>query len=242
MLCIRDVAVDLCHRPLLVATRSMKVQDFGSIYLNASGKSCFMDLDRSSSSPKKLHRRIETEAAPHTFSLRTPLARSPIRKSSQFTLALVIFLGDYCDCGPETRKVIDFLISLPEKHRSKPTSFSPLTRARIKPVSFLETAPTSSSSSDVVDLASLEQSMESLGLEHVFTENESSALTSRWRARDEMLLRNLRAVDISINGIQAVLIVLLNVLYQGCCSQSLSSSSSCSHEVNESPRLWLSLP
>ena len=35
---------------------------------------------------------------------------------SEFTSALVIFLGDYCDRGPETRKVIDFLISLPEKH------------------------------------------------------------------------------------------------------------------------------
>ncbi|CAH8339224.1 unnamed protein product [Eruca vesicaria subsp. sativa] len=35
---------------------------------------------------------------------------------SEFTTALVIFLGDYCDRGPETRKVIDFLISLPEKH------------------------------------------------------------------------------------------------------------------------------
>ena len=131
--CIRDVAVNLCHRPLLVATRSMKVQDFGSVYLNASGKSCFMDLERSSSSPKKLHRRIETEAAPSTFSPRTPMARSPIRKSSQFTSALVIFLGDYCDCGPETRKVIDFLISLPEKHRSKPTSFSPWTTTSPSP-------------------------------------------------------------------------------------------------------------
>ena len=39
-----------------------------------------------------------------------------------------------------------------------------LTRERIKPVSSLETAPTSSSSSDVTNLASLEQSMESLGL------------------------------------------------------------------------------
>lgn len=38
------------------------------------------------------------------------------------------------------------------------------TRERIKPVSSLKTAPTSSSSSDVTDLASLEQSMESLGL------------------------------------------------------------------------------
>ncbi|KAG7581115.1 Calcineurin-like phosphoesterase domain ApaH type [Arabidopsis suecica] len=35
---------------------------------------------------------------------------------SEFSSALVIFLGDYCDRGPETRKVIDFLISLPEKH------------------------------------------------------------------------------------------------------------------------------
>ncbi|XP_010543457.1 PREDICTED: uncharacterized protein LOC104816365 [Tarenaya hassleriana] len=35
---------------------------------------------------------------------------------SEFRSALVIFLGDYCDRGPETRQVIDFLISLPEKH------------------------------------------------------------------------------------------------------------------------------
>ncbi|VVA97059.1 unnamed protein product [Arabis nemorensis] len=35
---------------------------------------------------------------------------------SDFNSALVIFLGDYCDRGPETKKVIDFLISLPEKH------------------------------------------------------------------------------------------------------------------------------
>ncbi|KAF2545399.1 hypothetical protein F2Q70_00023703 [Brassica cretica] len=35
---------------------------------------------------------------------------------SDFSSALVIFLGDYCDRGPETRKVIDFLISLPGKH------------------------------------------------------------------------------------------------------------------------------
>ncbi|CAH8275651.1 unnamed protein product [Arabidopsis lyrata] len=35
---------------------------------------------------------------------------------SEFSSALVIFLGDYCDRGPETGKVIDFLISLPEKH------------------------------------------------------------------------------------------------------------------------------
>lgn len=39
-----------------------------------------------------------------------------------------------------------------------------LTRERIKQVSSLETALTSSSSLDVTDLASLEQSMESLGL------------------------------------------------------------------------------
>ncbi|KAG7624654.1 putative calcineurin-like phosphoesterase domain, ApaH type [Arabidopsis thaliana] len=37
-------------------------------------------------------------------------------QNSDFSSALVIFLGDYCDRGPETRKVIDFLISLPEKH------------------------------------------------------------------------------------------------------------------------------
>ncbi|KFK38336.1 hypothetical protein AALP_AA3G100900 [Arabis alpina] len=35
---------------------------------------------------------------------------------SDFYSSLVIFLGDYCDRGPETKKVIDFLISLPEKH------------------------------------------------------------------------------------------------------------------------------
>ncbi|KAJ4893254.1 Calcineurin-like metallo-phosphoesterase superfamily protein [Raphanus sativus] len=35
---------------------------------------------------------------------------------SEFTTALVIFLGDYCDRGPHTRQVIDFLIALPEKH------------------------------------------------------------------------------------------------------------------------------
>ncbi|CAN8259887.1 unnamed protein product [Cochlearia groenlandica] len=35
---------------------------------------------------------------------------------SDFESSLVIFLGDYCDRGPETRKVVDFLISLPEKH------------------------------------------------------------------------------------------------------------------------------
>ncbi|CAN8270674.1 unnamed protein product [Cochlearia groenlandica] len=37
-------------------------------------------------------------------------------QQSDFNSALVIFLGDYCDRGPDTRKVIDFLISLPEKH------------------------------------------------------------------------------------------------------------------------------
>lgn len=35
---------------------------------------------------------------------------------SDFETALVIFLGDYCDRGPDTRKVIDFLISLPSKY------------------------------------------------------------------------------------------------------------------------------
>ncbi|KAG2272637.1 hypothetical protein Bca52824_067192 [Brassica carinata] len=35
---------------------------------------------------------------------------------SEFSSALVIFLGDYCDRGPHTRQVIDFLIALPEKH------------------------------------------------------------------------------------------------------------------------------
>lgn len=35
---------------------------------------------------------------------------------SDFDTALIIFLGDYCDRGPDTRKVIDFLISLPSKY------------------------------------------------------------------------------------------------------------------------------
>ncbi|KAJ4705156.1 Calcineurin-like metallo-phosphoesterase superfamily protein [Melia azedarach] len=34
---------------------------------------------------------------------------------SDFNSALIIFLGDYCDRGPNTREVIDFLISLPTK-------------------------------------------------------------------------------------------------------------------------------
>ncbi|CAO2836758.1 unnamed protein product [Amaranthus hypochondriacus] len=35
---------------------------------------------------------------------------------SQFDKALIIFLGDYCDKGPDTNKVIDFLIDLPTKY------------------------------------------------------------------------------------------------------------------------------
>jgi len=35
---------------------------------------------------------------------------------SLFQTALIIFLGDYCDRGPHTRLVIDFLISLPSKY------------------------------------------------------------------------------------------------------------------------------
>ena len=45
--------------------------------------------------------------------------------------------GDYSDCGPETHKIIDFLISLPEKHRSKPTSFSPWTTPSPSPRSWI---------------------------------------------------------------------------------------------------------
>lgn len=33
-----------------------------------------------------------------------------------FNSAIIIFLGDYCDRGPNTREVIDFLISLPTKY------------------------------------------------------------------------------------------------------------------------------
>ncbi|XP_062003603.1 tyrosine-protein phosphatase RLPH2-like [Rosa rugosa] len=36
--------------------------------------------------------------------------------SSDFATALVIFLGDYCDRGPDTNKVLDFLISLPSRY------------------------------------------------------------------------------------------------------------------------------
>ncbi|XP_073149087.1 tyrosine-protein phosphatase RLPH2-like isoform X1 [Henckelia pumila] len=35
---------------------------------------------------------------------------------SDFSTTLIIFLGDYCDRGPDTQKVIDFLISLPKKY------------------------------------------------------------------------------------------------------------------------------
>ncbi|CAO2836757.1 unnamed protein product [Amaranthus hypochondriacus] len=35
---------------------------------------------------------------------------------SQFDKSLIIFLGDYCDKGPETNKVIEFLIDLPTKY------------------------------------------------------------------------------------------------------------------------------
>lgn len=35
---------------------------------------------------------------------------------SDFETALIIFLGDYCDRGPDTSKVIDFFISLPSKY------------------------------------------------------------------------------------------------------------------------------
>ncbi|VVA21892.1 PREDICTED: serine/threonine phosphatase [Prunus dulcis] len=35
---------------------------------------------------------------------------------SDFNTALIIFLGDYCDRGPDTKKVLDFLISLPSKY------------------------------------------------------------------------------------------------------------------------------
>ncbi|PWA97676.1 hypothetical protein CTI12_AA026970 [Artemisia annua] len=37
-------------------------------------------------------------------------------KPDEFESAHVIFLGDYCDHGPHTRDVLDFLISLPSKH------------------------------------------------------------------------------------------------------------------------------
>ncbi|KAI7754601.1 hypothetical protein M8C21_005777 [Ambrosia artemisiifolia] len=35
---------------------------------------------------------------------------------SDFNHARIIFLGDYCDRGPDTRKVLDFLISLPSQY------------------------------------------------------------------------------------------------------------------------------
>ncbi|KAM5559552.1 hypothetical protein ABKV19_020957 [Rosa sericea] len=36
--------------------------------------------------------------------------------SSDFATALVIFLGDYCDRGPDTNKVLDFFIALPSRY------------------------------------------------------------------------------------------------------------------------------
>ncbi|XP_044474149.1 tyrosine-protein phosphatase RLPH2-like isoform X2 [Mangifera indica] len=38
---------------------------------------------------------------------------------SDFNSALIIFLGDYCDRGPSTRQVIDFLLSLTTKYPSQ---------------------------------------------------------------------------------------------------------------------------
>ncbi|XP_010683851.2 tyrosine-protein phosphatase RLPH2 [Beta vulgaris subsp. vulgaris] len=35
---------------------------------------------------------------------------------SQFNNALIIFLGDYCDRGPDTKRVIEFLVSLSSKY------------------------------------------------------------------------------------------------------------------------------
>lgn len=35
---------------------------------------------------------------------------------SQFQTATIIFLGDYCDRGPQTNQVIDFLITLPARY------------------------------------------------------------------------------------------------------------------------------
>ncbi|KAJ1419514.1 Serine/threonine-specific protein phosphatase/bi [Sesbania bispinosa] len=35
---------------------------------------------------------------------------------SEFQTATIIFLGDYCDRGPHTRQVIDFLIALPSRY------------------------------------------------------------------------------------------------------------------------------
>lgn len=35
---------------------------------------------------------------------------------SDFNSALIIFLGDYCDRGSNTREVIDFLVNLPSKY------------------------------------------------------------------------------------------------------------------------------
>ncbi|PWA67148.1 hypothetical protein CTI12_AA320670 [Artemisia annua] len=37
-------------------------------------------------------------------------------KPNEFESAHVIFLGDYCDHGPHTREVLDFLISLPSRY------------------------------------------------------------------------------------------------------------------------------
>ncbi|MBA0567200.1 hypothetical protein Golob_011952 [Gossypium lobatum] len=44
--------------------------------------------------------------------------RSQIDPES-FNTATVIFLGDYCDRGPDTRKVIDFLITLPKRYSNQ---------------------------------------------------------------------------------------------------------------------------
>lgn len=40
-----------------------------------------------------------------------------------FATALVVFLGDYCDRGPSTREVIDFLLALPSRHPAQRHAF-----------------------------------------------------------------------------------------------------------------------
>ncbi|XP_010243950.1 PREDICTED: uncharacterized protein LOC104587886 isoform X1 [Nelumbo nucifera] len=60
---------------------------------------CIGDLHGHISKLQKLWSNLETVISPPSFQT-----------------ALIIFLGDYCDKGPDTRSVIDFLISLPSRY------------------------------------------------------------------------------------------------------------------------------
>ncbi|EYU35144.1 hypothetical protein ABFS82_10G049800 [Erythranthe guttata] len=69
---------------------------------------------------------------------------------SDFRSALVVFLGDYCDRGPRTDEVIDFLISLPSKYPDQSHVFL-CGNHDLAFAAFLGVLPTPSDGSDLSD-------------------------------------------------------------------------------------------